>query len=104
MPGSKAVQDAGVRVTELRGARAAALEQQITTAIEANQFDDADALLTQLDAASLQPPKVEELREPLYNARPYASLHPRQRITAPLATGGHGPEQHRKTRGREKRG
>src|SRR3546814_15222292 len=92
MPGSKAVQDAGVRVTELRGARAAALEQQITTAIEANQFDDADALLTQLDAASLQPQTVEELREQLYNARTYDSLKPGQRITVPLASGGNGPE------------
>lgn len=92
VPGSKAVQDAGVQVTELRGARAATLEQQITAAIEANQFDDADALLAQLDAASLQPQKVEELREQIYNARTYASLKPGQRITDPLASGGNGPQ------------
>ena len=91
-PGNQTIQDAGVRVTELRGARAAALEQQINAAIESSQFDDADALLAQLDAASLQPQKVEELREQLYNARTYASLKPGQRITDPLASGGNGPE------------
>jgi len=91
-PGNKAVQDAGVRVTELRGARAAALEQQISAAIEGGQFDDADALLAQLDAASLQPRQVEEWREQLYNARTYASLKPGQRLTDPFASGGNGPE------------
>ncbi len=91
-PGNKAVQDAGVRVTELRGVRAAALEQQISAAIEGGQFDDADALLAQLDAASLQPRQVEEWREQLYNARTYASLKPGQRLTDPLASGGSGPE------------
>lgn len=91
-PGNKAVQDAGVRVTELRGARAAALEQQISAAIEGGQFDDADALLAQLDAASLQPRQVEEWREQIYNARTYASLKPGQRLTDPFASGGNGPE------------
>lgn len=90
--GNQSVQDAGVRVTELRGARATALEQQITAAIEGNQFDAADALLAQLDAASLQPRQVEEMREQVYNARTYASLKPGQRLTDPLAGGGNGPE------------
>jgi len=91
-PGNQSVQDAGVRVTELRGARAAALEQQITAAIDGGQFDAADALLQQLDAASLQPRQVEELREQVFNARTYASLKPGQRLTDPLAGGGNGPE------------
>lgn len=91
-PGSKTVQDAGVRVTDLRNARAAVLEQQVTAAIDGKQFDQAETLLNELNAASLQPRQVESLREQLFNARAYASMKPGQRFTDPLASGGSGPE------------
>lgn len=92
IPGAQAVQDAGVRVTELRSARAAVLEPQIVEAIEGSQFDAAEALLKQLDGVSLQPRQVEDLRTRLFNAKTYASLKPGQRLTDPMASGGSGPE------------
>lgn len=92
IPGAQAVQDAGVRITELRSARAATLEPQIVEAIESSQFDAAEGLLKQLDGVSLQPRQVEDLRTRLFNAKTYASLKPGQRLTDPLASGGNGPE------------
>lgn len=92
IPGAQAVQDAGAKVSELRTARAAALEPQIVEAIDGGQFDAAEALLVQLDAATLQPRQVEDLRTRLFNAKTYASMKPGQRLTDPLASGGSGPE------------
>lgn len=92
VPGAKSVQDAGARISEMRTARAAALEPQIVAAIEGGQFDAAEGLLAQLDSVSLQPREVEELRTRLFNAKTYASLKPGQRLTDPLASGGNGPE------------
>lgn len=92
VPGSKILQDTGARITDLRNARAAALEQQVSAAIDGKQFDQAETLLGELDAVSLQPRQVESLREQLFNARAYASMKPGQRFTDPMADGGSGPE------------
>lgn len=91
-PGSERVQNAGAQIVELRQRRAQGLEHDIVIAIEAGQYEQAEALIAQLGQVTLQERRVEELRTQLDNARNYASHKPGDVIRDPIASGGHGPE------------
>lgn len=91
-PGSAAVQNASIRVVELRQARAASLLDQANAAITATDLDRAAELLSRLEAVSVQSEGIEDLRSRIENARLYGSHRPGEVISDPLASGGSGPE------------
>lgn len=91
-PGSAAVQDASIRVVELRQSRASSVLDQANVAIAGGELDRAAELLARLETVSVQSEGIEDLRSRIENARLYGSHRPGEVFSDPLASGGSGPE------------
>lgn len=91
-PGSSAAQDMGVRIVELREARAESLLAQGNAAVDALDLELASRRLEEARQVSLQGRGLDALAARIEQARHYGRHAPGQVFRDPFAGGGEGPE------------